>query len=205
MNTYTRTIEDYCYDMLVEEEAKAAPNAESLALYVDILKYGAAAQDYFDDYNIENLATARLSEAQLAYGTQEVEMEDIRVPGTDYLGATLSLKSEISMNFVYGNAVIGNAAYATISFTDHYGNLKEERVEAAQFGAYGTSGKYVVVDGMAVADCSAPITVTLYNADDAEITTTVDSVESYICRMGTADAVYPAIMKLATTAYAYFH
>ena len=205
MNTYTRSIEDYCYDMLVEEEAKTAPNAESLALYVDILKYGAAAQDYFDDYNIGNLATARLSAAQLAYGAQEVSMEDIRVEGEGYLGATLSLKSEISMNFVYGNAVMDKAAYATISFTNHYNELKEKTVQAADFQAYGEAGKYIIVDGMSVADCSAVITVTVYDADGNVLTTTVDSVESYIARMSGADEVYPAILKLAKSAYNSFH
>ena len=203
--TYVRSIEGYCYDQIVKEEGKTAPNAENLALYVDILKYGAAAQDYFDDYNIGNLATARLSEAQLAYGTETITMTDIRVKGTGYLGSTLSLKNEISMNFVFANSTINQAAYATISFTNHYGELKEKTVQAADFQLYGTSGKFVIVDGMAVADCSEQITVTLYTADGTVLSTNIDSVEAYIARMSNADVLYPAIMKLATSAYNYFH
>jgi hypothetical protein len=204
--TYIRTIEDYCYRQILKEEKKNTEESkENLALYVDVLKYGAAAQDYFDDYNIENLATARLSEQQLAYGAADPAMTDIRVKGTGYMGATLSLKSEISMNFVFQNATIDQAAYATISFTNHYGNLKEKTVQAEDFRVLNASSKYIVVDGMAVADCAAQITVTLYAADGSVLSTTVDSVESYISRMSNSDAVYSAIIKLATSAYNYFH
>ena len=203
-NTYVRSIAGYCRDQIEKEEGKASPDAEQLALYVDILKYGAAAQVFFK-YNTEKLATEGLTEAQLAYGAQEVEMEDVRVKGTGYRGATLSLENKISMNFVFQNATIDAAAYAMVTFTDHYNKAQEKRVEAADFEVYSTSAKYVVVEGMSVADSFAPITVTLHSADGTVLSTTVDSVESYIFRMGTADAVYPAIMKLANSAYNFFH
>ena len=205
MNTYTRTIEDYCYQQILKAEAQESPDPKDLALYIDILKYGAAAQDYFKDYNLDNLATARLSDVQLGYGTQNVNITDIRETGTGYMGSTLSLKNEISMNFVFDNATINKAAYATVSFTNHYGDLKEKTVKASDFQTFDTQGKYIVVDGMAVADCSAKITVTLYDISGSVLSTNVDSVASYIFRMSNADALYPAIMKLATSAYNYFH
>ena len=205
MNTYTSTMEDYCYRQLLKKEAEETPNAEELALYVDILKYGAAAQDYFNDYNIHKLATARLSEAQLAYGTQEITLTDSRQAGTGYQGSSLSLKNEISMNIAFANTTIDQAAYATVSFVNHYGTLKEKRVEAKDFQASGSKNKYIVVNGMSIADCSAPITVTLYDASGNVLSVTADSVESYIARMSNADALYPAIMKLAVSSYNYFH
>ena len=205
MNTYTRTIEDYCYQQILKEEQLDNPNPENLALYVDILKYGAIAQDYFDDYNMENPATARLSSTQLDYGTQSLSMTDTRQKGTGYIGSTLSLKNEISMNLVFDYATANKASYAMISFTNHYGTLKEKKVDSAEFQTLGNQGKYIVVDGMSIADCSAKITVTLYDTSGNTLSTCIDSVESYIARMSNADALYPAIMKLAVSAYNYFH
>ena len=202
--TYTRTIEDYCYGLITKEEAKAAPDTERLALYTDILNYGAAAQDFFT-YNTGNLANQRLTQAQQGYATQSVVTEDVRTQGTGYMGSTLSLKNEILMNFVYRNATINQAAYAVYTFRHHDGGEETVTVPASQFKAYGTSGKYIDVLGMKVADCNQVITVTLYDADGNVLSTSTDSVWSYASRNLSKHEVYRAVLKLADSAYNYFH
>ena len=202
--TYTRTIEDYCYGLITKEEGKAAPDPERLALYTDMLNYGAAAQDFFS-YNLENLANGRLTQAQQAYATQSVVTEDVRTQGAGYMGSTLSLKNEILMNFVYRNATIDQAAYAVYTFRHHDGGEVTVTVPAADFQAYGTTGKYIDVKGMKVADCGEVITVTLYDADGNVLSTSTDSVWSYASRNLSKHAVYDAVLKLADSAWKYFH
>ena len=202
--TYKRTIEDYCYGLITKEENKAAPDPERLALYTDMLNYGAAAQDFFE-YNLLRLANQRLSSAQMAYATQSVTTNDVRTKGTGYMGSTLSLKNEILMNFVYQNATINKASYAVYTFQHHDGGQVSVTVPASQFKAYGTAGKYIDVVGMKVADCNQVITVKLYDANGNVLSTSTDSVWSYASRNLSKHEVYDAVLKLADSAYKYFH
>ena len=202
--TYERTIEDYCYGLITKEEGSSAPDPERLALYTDILNYGAAAQDFFS-YNLENLANGRLTQAQQAYATAQVEGENICDPGAGYMGSTLSLKNEILMNFVYRNATIDQAAYAVYTFRHHDGGQVSVTVPAEEFRPYGTTGKYIDVKGMKVADCGEVITVTLYDADGNILSTSTDSVWSYASRNLSKHEVYTAVLKLADSAWNFFH
>ena len=202
--SYTRTVEDYCYGLVTKYAAAAKPDAERLALYVDILNYGAAAQDFFS-YNTNNLANARLTEEQQAFATKSADAEDIRVKGEGYAGTTLSLLDAILVNFVYDNAVIDNAAYAVVSYYHHDGEEVMYTVEAAQFQEYGATRKYVAITGLKVADGAQPVTVTLYDADHNVISVSKDSVNAYAVRNLAKHEVYDAVLKLAASAYEYFH
>ena len=202
--TYSRTIADYCYGLLTKEAIKAEPDPVRLALYTDILNYGAAAQDFFG-YHTNNPANGRLTAAQRAYATQNVPLEDIRTEGEGYMGSTLSLKNEILMNFVFTNEVLDNTAYAVYTFQHHDGGEEQITVPIANCRAYGSTGKYLDVKGMKVADCGQVITVTLYDADGNVLSTSTDSVWSYASRNTAKHAVYTAVLKLADSAYKYFH
>lgn len=67
----TFTVVDYCNTLLDGNKSDFGLTSAQMAalktLAVDILKYGEAAQN-FDDYNTENLATAGLTEDELALG-----------------------------------------------------------------------------------------------------------------------------------------
>ncbi len=87
----------YCYNQL------RGSNAKFNTLIVDLLNYCAAHQIYTDT-NVENLANARLTEAQQAYGTQtvpemakytNVKYETIESPKARFASATLSLKDAV--------------------------------------------------------------------------------------------------------------
>ena len=174
-------------------------DAESKALMVDMLNYGAAAQVYYG-YNTEDLANAKLSETQKAYGTAtKPAVTDIRVKGANYLGTRLELGSSIGMqmNFVGTTANM----YAVIEFTNHSGVKVSERVAPTLI-----SGSYlIVIDQIVVADGRMPVTVTVYNADGTVYGSATDSMASYIARMTGADALYENIMKFSDSAYAYLH
>ena len=177
-------------------------DAKLQTVLVDMLNYGAAAQDYFDDYGIDDLANADLTAEQKAYATQSVNPVDGRVKGTNYYGTTISLKSNILLTMYFEN--LSTDMHAEITYTDHNGNEEKLTVEGKDFyvrngGIYG-----IDVTGMAVADGKQLITCVVYDAEGNEVARAVDSIEGYLARMGEADPVYEMVMKFVVSAIAHF-
>ena len=200
------SVRAYAERALKKEEGKPAPDADKLALYVDLLNYGAEAQIYFD-YNVDDLANKNLTAEQLAYGQDEVTMTNDSVRGTGYAGMDLVLKSEIILDFYFTNIPDDHAGmYAIATYENHYGEEKQIRVEGEAFLQDPSDGCwYVPVKGLVVADCMQMVTIQIYNADGTVIGSAVDSVESYIARIADASPLYVAIMKFAVSAYNSFH
>ena len=192
-NEYVDSIQSYVMRNVDKKDA------ESKALMVDMLNYGAAAQVYYG-YNAEDLANAQLSDAQKAYGTAELtEITDGRVKGANYLGTRLELGSSIGMQMNFAGTTAD--MYAVIEFTNHGGTEISERVAPTEI-----DGVYLInITQIAVADGRIPVTVTVYNADGNVYGTATDSMASYIARMSNADALYECIMKFSDSAYAYLH
>lgn len=185
-------------------QLNSSDDARTKTLMVDLLNYGAAAQDYFDDYSINDLANADLTAEQKAYATQTVTPVDNREKGINYAGSTLSLKSSIVLTMYFEN--LGTDMHAEVTYTDHYGNEEKLTVEGKNF-AVRSSGKLhgVNVTSLAVADGKQLVTCVVYDADGNEVARAVDSVESYIARMANGtEPVYEMIMKFVTSAIAYF-
>jgi hypothetical protein len=185
------------YTMRILE--KQAP--ETKTMLVDMLNYGAAAQTFFG-YNTDDLANNQLSAAQQAYATQDVNCTDQRVKGTNYYGSSLVLKDRILLTMYFKNITID--MYAVIRFTDHKGNAHQVRVEGSEFVKNGANYG-VVVDELVVADGDQLVTVTVYNANGKEVASASDTVNSYAVRMMGSDALFEAVAKFTTSAYAYFH
>ena len=59
--------------------------------------------------------------------------------------------------------------------------------------------------GLVVADCRQLVTVKVYNAEDAEVASAVDSIESYVARNVDKKDIYRAILKFGVSANYYFH
>ena len=192
-NEYIDSIQSYVMRNVDKKDA------ESKALMVDMLNYGAAAQTYYG-YNAEDLANAKLSEAQKAYGTAELaKITDGRVKGANYLGTRLELGSSIGMQMNFAGTTAD--MYAVIEFTNHSNTKVSERVAPTEFG-----GLYLInITQIAVADGRIPVTVTVYNADGTVYGSATDSMASYIARMSNADALYECIMKFSDSAFAYLH
>ena len=204
-NVWEDSVQDYTMRNLEKEAAKADANKELLALYVEMLNYGAAAQTHFD-YNAGNLANDELTAAQKALGLSNVEMKDSRVPGTGYVGSSLTLESNILMNFFFNTIPAEHDdMYAIASYTDHYGKAKEVKIAGKDFVKFNSTTWKVSVAGLVVADCRQPVEVKVYDASGAVIASVTDSIESYTARMNGDGPLYVAIMKFAIAAYNYFH
>ena len=203
--TWVDSVRDYTMRVLTKEEAKTTSDEELLALYVEMLNYGAAAQDHFN-YNEDDLANNELTAAQQAYGLGTVEMEDFRVEGAGYVGTNLTLESNILMNFFFNNIPAEHDdMYAIATYTDHYGEAKQVKVEGENFVKHNSTIWKVSVSGLVVADCRELVSVKVYEADGDVIASATDSIESYTARMDGDGPLYVAIMNFAVAAYNTFH
>ena len=174
-------------------------------LLVDMLNYGAAAQQQFG-YDTANLVTADMTDTQKSWGTAEdVACDSNRVLGTGARTTTLALESAVCIDFVFYASVIGDASqwnnlYAIATFEDHYGEAKSVRVEGADFEGYrGGTDAQVRIDGLAAADYEQLVTCVVYNSEGVEIARCVDSMEGYVNRAlaaGTAGATLENLCKL---------
>lgn len=203
-NVWDDSVRDYAMRTIDKEESKTDANKELLAVCVDMLNYGAAAQQHFN-YNASDLANKALTAAQKAYGLGDVEMKDSRVRGDGYYGTSLTLESNILMNVYFNNlpANLTNVK-ATVSFTDHYSKAHDITVLGKDFIQYNASTFGVVVDELVVADCRQPVEVKVYSGDQL-IASATDSIESYTARSDSENPIYVSIMKFAIAANNYFH
>ena len=197
------------YKAYLGRALKNSTNAELLTLCVDLLNYGAAAQTQFS-YRTDALVNADLTEEQKALATQDVTMANNQVKGDGFVGSTLTLVSEIQLDFMFLPGTIGSdnsQLYAIATYTDYKGETKEVRIEGSAFGAYG-SYTQISVTGMVVADYASVVTCTVYNTAGEVVGYGADSVESYASRASgstqTAALTAVAIAKLGYSAYQYF-
>ena len=205
-NLKKESVRAYAERALKKEEGKSSPEADKLALYVDLLNYGAEAQNYFN-YNESDLANKNLTAAQKAYGQNSVTMKDESEKGIGYAGMDLVLESSIIVDFYFTSIPNNhNDMYAIATYTDHYGSAKKIRVEGEAFLQDPDDGCwYVPVKGLVVADCMQMVTIQVYDVNGAVVGSAKDSVESYTARLANADPLYVAIMKFAVSAYNSFH
>ena len=193
---YTTSVRTYAMNLL----NKDSTNAKTKKLLVDMLNYGAAAQNNFS-YNTSDPANANLTDAQKELATGAVSCTDGRVKGTNYYGSSLSLEGRILLNLYFRN--VTSDMYAVISFTDFDGDVQSLNVPFAEFKKLSGSTYAVVVDDIVLAESFNLVTVTVYNADGTVHGTAMDSVESYIARSAESE-LNAAIMKFAASAVAYY-
>jgi hypothetical protein len=177
-------------------------NAETKTMLVDMLNYGAAAQNFFQ-YNVNDLANSQLSAAQKAYATGSVNCTDQRVQGVGYQGSSLILKDRILMTMYFNN--ITTDMYAVVSFTDHKGKAHEMLVEGSSFTKYSDTVYGVVIDELVVADGGQLVTVAVYDGEGNAVASASDSIDSYAARQMGKDALYEMVAKFTASTYAYFH
>lgn len=193
-NPYTDSIRAYVMRTLEKQGRKTQ------TMLVDMLNYGAAAQQYYG-YGTDDLANCLLTSAQKAYGTQVLSpCRDIRDADANYLGTRLELKSSIVMQMGFRNITADMTA--KVELTNHRGEMISKTVSPVSVGS-GRLG--IAVDQIVVADCRQATTVTVYNADGSIYATVTDSLESYIARMSDSDVLFEAIMKFADSSHAYLH
>ena len=202
-NPYTDSIRDYAMRMLGKPEVIADEALRTL--YVDMLNYGAAAQVHFA-YDPENLANSLLTETQRTYASEPPATMDLLFAGPGRAGTTLTLKSRITLDFLFSTSVLGDPGpcYAIVAYSDHYGKPVEIRI--ADLQSYDNARICISVPGLAVADYTQMVTCTVYNAAGDPIAWSTDSMEGYIHRMtARLPAIVEAIAKFGSSAYQYFH
>ncbi len=200
---YTSSPRIYAEQMLASQ---AYGSGDWATLFVDMLNYGASAQEHFG-YDTEHLANAGLTEEQRALASGEVTLEMVeRGGGAEgyFFGSTLFLESNIALNLYFEKMTEGMSV--KVSFTDHYGTEKTKTVrfeDMTERVNNGTVYRVVSVNELAVADCEAAVTVTVYDAQDTQVDTGVESVVSYLYGMSEAapsDALYMNVLKFIASA-----
>lgn len=175
-------------------------------LLVDMLNYGAAAQQAFG-YDTDNLVSDVLTAEQKSFGTQTkpVCINDRYITGDTsvYGGTNFVLENQISMQMrVKTTAITGGRL--EVSFTDHYGQEKTATMQAEDGE---NRGDYTVfaINEIVAADNRQDITCKFYDSQGDLVVTVVDSLEAYVSRMGQNYPWLYEIMKYSDSAYAYLH
>jgi hypothetical protein len=181
-----------------------------------MLNYGAAAQNFFyrdankkPIYTADQLANADLTEEMISKyaSTSEVLMDDQDKGPGGYKSSSLVMESILSMNFVFEKKVVTQDMYAIVTYTNHVGEEREQRVEGKDFTSYNTNYWKVLSTGFVVADGDQKVTCRIYNADGTEVTYAVDTMNSYLSRAvkGSTEPLYKMALRFTQSAYAYLH
>ncbi len=201
---YTTSVRAYAmrlFETTTDEELKR--------VVVNMLNYGAAAQDFFG-YNEDDKANKLLTDEMKAYASEKVEVTtDTMVKGKNFAGTTLTLESNIILTgyFAKNDADVSKLR-AKASFTDHYGNAKTQEIGSEKFNMSLSGAGYFGVDvtKVVVADLKQPVTVTVTDEDGSIYGEATFSIENYIAGAGNASqaVVSEELAKFAMSAYNYF-
>lgn len=175
--------------------ADKADDAELQTLCVDLLNYGAAAQQAFS-YNLNALVNADLGGK---VGTTDVTATDTSTGTAQWKGTALTLESNITMELFFAKDALTEGAIATVSYTDYTGANVSKDVEVKLDAYYNLWS--VKVEDLVLADTNTAVTVTI-----GEITAT-DSMASYVARSqaNNTHVIYNAILAVGASARAYFN
>ena len=182
------SVATYCYNQLrtLEDPSYSGEYYSKLrTLLVDLLRYGAAMQS-FTDYRTHALASERLSEAQLSYGTQTdrvpqsvKNMDYALIPSpTAYIRAVgLELIDSVHLVFVAGLSHEPQNYRAKIQC-----NGEEWWIDGADF-QYMEGFYRILFDGLYTSEMSETVLITLYEGEEAVSNTMSYSIESYVASM----------------------
>lgn len=178
----TYSIKQYCLDQLNSTNA----TGELKTLLVDMLRYGAAAQQYLN-YKTDNLATAGLSAQQLAFGSdtgavlnltqvdQKITAMTSGEKKVKWTAAGLRLEGDVAIRLKFSK--LESAAITddiSVKYTvDDGTDIYDAAVTAA------SNGNYVCYINMPVDKMGAVIHATVYEGGSAISSKLNYSVESY--------------------------
>ena len=202
---FTYSVKDYLLSLLDD----AGSSAQLKKLAVNILKYGAAAQQY-TGHNTDALVTSALTDEQLALGTSGAPAltaggKGISKTGIDaaatWISAGLNLEDAVTVKFMFAADDVDGLS-VKFEFKG-----KEYVVTSDQFKAVG-SGRYVVYfEGVYADEMRELVTATVYSGNTAVSETVTYSVEAYAYVKGTGNDVLAnlvnAMMAYGDSAAAY--
>ncbi|MBE6928599.1 MAG: hypothetical protein E7467_09005 [Ruminococcaceae bacterium] len=174
--TQTDSVKDY----LLRGLDLATSTPEKKTMYVDMLRYGAVAQTYFD-YDTDNLVSDDLKEAHLAYATTVIpEAVDASKAegGLGTLNTSVVLKARVTLTLSHlkPGANLANMKFVVKDALD--GTVIKE------LPAYNLNPVMIAADfdDVGAKQMRRLITVTLYDGDTAITDTVTWSVESYVAK-----------------------
>ena len=103
---------------------------------------------------------------------------------------------------IYTDKIAGG--YAEVSFTDHYGKEIKVTIDAEECDVREAFTIFRI-DEIVVADGRQDVTCVFYDAEGDVLVTVVDSLASYVARMGGNYSWLYEILKFSDSAYNYFH
>ena len=215
-------------------KATSTSNPEVLkVLAVDMLNYGAAAQEYFH-YDEEHLVTANLTAEQQALASDKlaVDAQGLAELKKDYVSAAATVAKspylenaiEVHLEYLKSDSTYGagvaQAHHAIAEYTTHDGVVvtgKELPVTDSYVTGTSMPSMNVVLNFLAAADVRTPITVNLCDAAGNEIAGTeiVYTISTYAAsstalgngydEANELDVLVMRMMQYGDSAYAYFH
>ena len=165
-------------DFLMGKFEQAEATDVTKTMVVDMLSYGAAAQIYFG-YDVENLVTADLTEAQMAYATKGIPtaVDSVKVEGSGInLSAYVTMEDRVVVNM---SAIYAPTDAAYIKVCDAETGTQIAMIEAA----YNAMMCRASFDGVAAKNMRKALTFTLMDGDTAVSKTITWSVESCVAQI----------------------
>ncbi len=175
--TVTESIKGYLVKKASEENATDAFKT----MAVDMLKYGAEAQNIFD-YGTDNLVTADLSEELLSYATVAIpEATDISATSGEGVAITanVTVGSKVELGLSIFKAGLSAPETVRCEIRDAEGNLIAEPTVANAMNMMFSAGYSEV----GAREMRKPITATFYEGETAISQTITWSVESYVAQV----------------------
>ena len=196
----------------VNQIRKSAASGKLKTLCVDLLNYGAAAQNY-KNYNLLTLANDPLTaeERTLASDAGVLTLNSIKtvtnVPGSSYTfaGNALQMGNKVELMFIFSKA---DNMEVEISYTKQDGTIFAKRYTPDSFRLYNNNNYYAItLDCLEASEMSTPVTAKLYYKGTLQ-STCLYSIESYCAgRVHTGDALAQCctmMMLYGNSARAYF-
>lgn len=203
----TETLRDYAMRLLktLTSDDLSAKNKKLRTTLIDMLNYGAAAQDFFGDYGINDLANAGCEAYQGWVTGDDVSCEKGTTDKTQGLDSAIVIADNgLTLRLYFNNLSDTTGLTATISYQNHHGN-KVERTTTEFDTTTASPLVGVGITGLAIADGRQLVTCTITNGEDTTVASGTYSVERYLAMHKADDAVYLKLMKFIDSAYNYFH
>ncbi len=199
-NPKTTSVETYALKQL-----ETTTDARLRTVLVDMLNYGAAAQEQFQ-YNTAAPANARLTDGQKGCATGSIDISALNaaaVKGNGWKGSSLVLESNIQLTVFFDNTVVTKDMTARISYTDHYGKAVSYDIPGSAFGTFDASTLYVSVETLAAADLETVVSIDIMSGDTL-VSHNECSMARY-CTQAATDPMVIALAKYCQAANSYFH
>ncbi len=202
-DTKEYSIKEYCYSIL-DKYSNDADAKELCDLVVDLLRYGAASQNYVDK-DTENLVTADLTPEQNTFGTTYTAPADsvaskVALSGTpatksvSWKAVALYLADVVNLRYRFALAENVDVTTLTVQATV---NGNPVAVESPEIESAGTNMYYLYFNAFTAANLRDVIEVTICDAEGNAVSKTATySVESYIkSQLGSEDTNLVEMLK----------